>query len=735
LASFRFPFTPLYHAVGYVVIETTPSTVTKQISYCRICEHLCGIVVDVADGEIIRIRGDILHPVSDGYICPKGARMGQVQSDPDRVRSPLKRTPEGEFVEVDWDSALDDIAARLRRLSREYGPDSIAMYLGNPSAFSFSHLFWAKSFLDAVGSRHFYSAAAQDTASRSTASQFLFGSPVLFAIPDLPNTDFLLVLGANPLVSHGSLLSMPPIGDHLRAITNRGGRVVVVDPARTKTATAFEHQPIRPATDAWLLAAMINVLFEEGLVDRDAIRRQATGLDEFEAAVAHVSTAHAAEVTRIDESTIRSLAKDFGTSRSAVAYGRLGIGRYPGATAANFLLEALNVVSGNFDRRGGSIFGQTPIDLAGLAARFGQSSYGKVTSRIGGLPDVAGHMPWLLPDEINEPGPGQPRALIMSAGNPVLSAPDGDGLTEAMKGLDLVVSIDLYINDSAREADYILPAPTFLERADLPLTFSAHMPIPWLQATKPVVEAPPGVREEWWIFEQLARRMGRGAASGQPVVRFLARCGIRITPRLMIDVLLRTSSAGDLFGLRRRGLSIKKLEAQPHGVALPTDAVGGQASEHIVHIDRKVHLGEHPILEELRRLRRPDCGLVLIGRREMTSINSWMHNVGSHKTPMLHVNSVDADACGISTGDEVELRTTTGSVRVTVDVTDKISAGVVSYPHAYGHRGGWKNANQLVGVNINTLLSSASAVKDRLSGASHLDGVPVEMRAVSGDLR
>jgi anaerobic selenocysteine-containing dehydrogenase len=337
----------------------------------------------------------------------------------------------------------------------------------------------------------------------------------------------------------------------------------------------------------------------------------------------------------------------------------------------------------------------------------------------------------VLADEINKPGPRQPRALIITAGNPVLSAPDGEALADAMTRLELVVSIDLYANDSARQADYILPGPTFLERSDIPITFSAHMPIPWLQATKPVVDAPPGVREEWWIFEQLARRMGRGAASGQPVVRLLAKCGIRFTPRVMMDALLRTSAAGDWFGLRRRGLSMKKLEAQPHGVALPSDAVYGQASGHIAHSDGKVHLGARPVLDTLHNLHRPGSGLVLIGRRELTSINSWMHNVGSTKSPLLHVNPIDAAVQDVVSGDDVELSTTMGSARVTVEVTDKITPGVVSYPHGYGHRGGWRTANEVGGVNINALLSSDVAVKDALSGASHLDGVPVEIRGVT----
>lgn len=706
-------------------------TVTRHVSYCRICEQLCGIVADVSEGQVVRIRGDILHPVSDGYICPKGAMMGQVQSDPDRVRHPLKRGGNGEFIEVDWDTALDDIAGRLSRLRRQYGPDAIAMYLGNPSAFSLSHIFWAKGLMDAIGSKHFYSAMSQDNASRSVASHFLFGSPMLFPIPDILRTDFLLVFGANPMVSHGGLITLPPIGDHLRAITARGGRVVVVDPARTKTAASFEHQPIRPATDAWLLGAMINVLFDDGFVDREMVSGLASGLDEFEAAIKDFTVEAASRATGIDAATIHKLARDFASSERAVAYGRVGICRYPGATPTNFLIDALNIVSGNFDRVGGSVFGQAPVKLASLAAKFGQGGYAKTKSRVGDLPDVAGHLPWVLTDEINAPGQGQPRALIITAGNPVVSAPDGDALADAIRRLELVVSIDIYVNDSARDADYILPAPTFLERSDIPITFSAHMPIPWLQATRPVLAPPPDVREEWWIFEQIARRMGRGAASGQSIVRLLAKCGVRLTPRFLMDALLRTSSVGDWYGLRRKGLSIKKLEAHPHGVAVPTEEASGKAATHILHADRKVHLGAPPILNALRHFQpSPTAELVLIGRRQLSSINSWMHNVGTNHTPTLHVNPVDAELNALASGDDVELSTDMGSVRVTVEVTDKVSRGVVSYPHGWGHHGGWRRANSRGGANINTLLTTDPAAKDNLSGASHLDGVPVAIKRV-----
>ena len=707
--------------------------VTRRISYCRICEQLCGIVADVSDGKVVKIRGDILHPVSKGYICPKGANMGQVQSDPDRIRHPLRRTNAGTYVEVDWDTALDDIARRLQTLVAQHGPDSVAMYLGNPAAFSLSHMFWAKGLMDAIGSKHFYTAAAQDSASRSMASHLLYGSPVAFPIPDVVRTDFLLIVGANPMVSHGSLLSLPPIGDRMRAVVGRGGRVVVVDPARTKTAATFEHQPIRPGTDAWLLGAMINVMFEHGLVDRAAVAGQATGLAEFEEAIQRFTVNAAVDITGIDVDAIRKLALDFAAAPSAVAYGRVGVGRYPGSTVVNVLLDALNIVSGNFGRPGGSMFVDAPVDLAGLAAKFGQAGVGSVTTRIGNLPDVAGHLPWVLSEEINTAGAGQPRALIITAGNPVLSAPGGDALTEAMKKLELVVSIDLYLNESAQHADYVLPAPTFLERSDVPVTFSAHMPIPWLQAATPVLDAPPGVREEWWIFEEIAKRMGRGAASGQSLIRRLGRWGIRPTPRLIMDALLRTSSAGDWFGLRRGGLSISRLEAQPHGIALKRPRSEGHIGAHIGHADKKVHLAEAPALDGMRRLAPPQSGLMLIGRRQLSSINSWMHNVGSNTVPTLHVNPADAQAHGVESGDEVEISVGAASVIVTAEVTDAVIPGVVSYPHGWGHHGGWQKANALPGANINRILSADVAEKDPLSGASHLDAVRVSIRPHNAD--
>jgi formate dehydrogenase len=707
-----------------------------RISYCRICEAICGIVVEVDGNRVVKVRGDPDHPVSKGYLCPKAAAMTRVLEDPDRVVHPLRRDrTTGGFVPVSWDDALGDIATRLKGIVREYGPQSVAMYLGNPASFSLSHMFWGKGFLDAIGSTNMYSPMPQDTASRCVASYALYGTPMLFPIPDVPNTDFLVILGANPLVSHGSLISLPRIADDLRAITARGGRVVVVDPARTKTAAAFEHVPVRPGTDGWLVAAMLNVLFASQLVDRDAVDTIANGVEDLARAVEPCTAERAAVVTGVDADVITRLARDFAAAPSAAAYGRVGICRGPHTTVASYLLDALNIVTGNFDRRGGWILGTAPIDLVGMAARFGMATYAKHRTRIGGLPDIAGHMPWVLIDEMTTPGPGQVRALIVTAGNPILSAPDGAGLEKAIQDLDLVVSLDLYVTETNRHADYILPSPVFLERADVPIALLGHMPRPWIQSTEAVVAPPPDVREEWEVFDELARRMGLGAPFGQRSARLLGRIGVRLRPTLIVDLLLRTGRAGDWFGLRRGGLSLRKLRAHPHGLALGDAMPVGSAAAHIQHRDHKIRLADPDVLADLSRMvTEPAVSgpgeVLLVGRRDLRSINSWMHNArGGHgEEPALLVHPSDARTLALVDGGRADVTVEQSSIDVLVHVTEDIAPGVVSYPHGWGHDGGWKAANALGGANVNRLASASLAAKDALSGASHLDGIPVVVR-------
>jgi len=481
----------------------------------------------------------------------------------------------------------------------------------------------------------------------------------------------------------------------------------------------------------------VNVLFSEDLVD-PAAHTVATGVAALRAAVAPVTPERAAAATGISADRIAQLARDFAAAPSAVAYSRTGICRAPNTTVTNYLVDALAILTGNFDRRGGLVFGDAPIDLVGIADRTGMATFGKHRTRIGNLPDVAGHLPWVLPEEISTPGPEQVRALFVTGGNPVLSAPDGDALEAALPDLDLLVACDIYVNETNKYAHYVLPGPTFLERDDMPLAFLGHMPRPFIQATKPVLQPPASVREEWWTYDQLARRMGLGAPFGQWPIRAAGRLGLRVRPRLVFDLLLRTSGIGDWFGMRRGGWSLKRLEREAHGIQLASEVPTGRASKHVKRRGGLVHLGAPEVLAQLAAAwptASPELPLKLIGRRQLRSINSWLHNVEpprSRASATMWICPADAETYGLCDAGTARIRSATGAAEVIVEVTDRIVRGTVSYPHGWGHAGGWRTANSHGGVNINRILSSGAIAGDSLSGASFLDGVPVAVEPVTG---
>jgi formate dehydrogenase len=562
----------------------------RVVTFCRICEAHCGMVATVEDGRVTQLRPDPDHPLSSGYACPKGIAMTDVQNDPDRVLRPLRKNAAGEFERVSWDEALADIGTRLRAVREQHGPDSIGWYMGNPGAFSYSHTLWVKGFLDGLGSPHYYSAGSQDVNNRFAASAMLYGTPLVVPIPDLARTSFLLMLGANPMVSHGSVLTAPRIRDQLHAITGRGGRVVVLDPRRTETARQFEHVAVRPDSDAWLLLSMLHVLFEEGLADRRFLAGWTRDAAALERAAAPHTPESTQERTGVPPDDVRRLARDFAAADGAAAYGRTGscLGRH--GTVVAFLLDALNAATGNLDRPGGSVFGRPAIAIEDVGDLSGLASYGRKRSRVGGFPDVIGNMPAsLIPQEIETPGDGQLRALFVSAGNPVLSVPDGEAMERALGELDLMVSLDFYVNETNRHADYVLPTTTFLERDDTPVAFLGFYTKPFVQHSDPVVPPAGESREEWAIVEDLSRRIGVTPIS-TPALRVLGRLGLRLTPQRLLDLLLRTGGEGDWFGLRRGGLSLAKLRRHPHGIVLAEHIATGVLRRKLRHRDHRVHL-------------------------------------------------------------------------------------------------------------------------------------------------
>jgi formate dehydrogenase len=724
---------------------------TERINtYCRICEALCGMTAEVsADGrELLKLRPNKRHPISQGFSCPKGIAMTEIVNDPDRLLHPMRRRPgvprgQGgieQFERITWAEAFTEISAKLKAVIDEHGGDAVGAYLGNPVYFSYSPPMWVKGFIDALGSPHFYTPGSQDTASRSAASAMLYGSALLFPIPDLERTDFLLMLGANPFISHGSLVTVPNMKETLRAIPKRGGRVVVVDPRRTETARVFEHLQVRPDSDAWLLGAMLRVIFDEGLEDRDAIARTSSGIGMLREMVAGDSftCAEASLRTGVDAEDIRQLARDLAAAPRAAVYGRIGTCRGRHGTLTVFLLDALNIVTGNFDRPGGSIIGKAMTPAAFVKA---QDTFGKRFGRVGGFPDAFGMLPSVvMAKEMLTPGPGQLRAFFTVGGNPVLANPNPDELVGAMKDLDLVVSIDLYVSESGRLADYVLPATTFLEKHDAPLQFLQNHTRPFAEATEPVIPPRGEAKDEWEIIDELARRLGVAPYS-DPMMRAMARIGIRPKPRTLVDLGLRLGPFGDLFGLRRRGLSLRKLAQMPDGVVLSEFQPTGEQGKRLRHKDGKVHLAAPDVLAEARRLGErhtfdPNLPLSLITLRELKSHNSWMHNLPSlmndrHRhTARIHPK--DAAVAGLASGDRVRIVSAHGEIETEALLTDEIVEGTIAVPHGWGHReAGWQRANRAGGPNLNVLASSEIEDIERIAGMALLDGIPVRIEPVA----
>lgn len=704
------------------------------------------MIATVKDGRLVSLRPDKEHPLSAGFACQKGIAFTEVQNDPDRVTTPLRRTPSG-FVPVTWDAALSDISARLADILRARGSGAVGWFMGNPGAFSYAHTFAVLLFLKGLGRHsHYLTSSSQDTNSRLIASQLLYGVPTSVPIPDLTRTDFLVLMGANPVVSHGSFLTAPRIKDRMHDVVKRGGRVVVIDPRRTETAAAFEWLGIVPDTDAFLLLSLLQVMFDDGLVDLAWLRRQADGIEWLRALCSPFTPEMASARTGIDAASIRALAHDLVRSPRAAIYGRLGtcVGR--NGTLTTYLIDAVNLIAGNLDVPGGSVF--SSMETVGAKwqnAMMGamlRRSYRRNRSRIGGMPNAIGSEPAaLLAKEITTAGDRQIRALFISAGNPVLSVPNGDELEEAMEQLDLSVSLDMYVTETTAHCDYILPTATMYERDDFPYTFQAFQATPFRQATSAVVSPAGNARPEWDIVADLAQRLTRvvpAFAAFETVRKVLSVVGVDLSPRLMIDGLIRMSQGGNLFGARRGGLTLRRLtQEHPHGLVVAPHVRTGVLRTAVGYLSRRIKLSHADIATEVEKMVArtypDDYPLRMVGMREPRSENSWMHNSpllmrgerGHHA--LIHID--DAAGLEVSDGDVVRVLSPYGDITVKVTTTKDMIAGVIAVPHGWGHKGTgtWRRANQAGGSNVNRLTSSDPADVETLSGMAWLTGVPVRI--------
>ncbi len=712
-----------------------PGADGRHITYCRLCEAQCGLIAEVENGRIVHVGPDRDHPVSRGHLCVKGPGMVNVTYDQDRVLTPLKRVGgPGDFAPVGWDEAIADIAERVDAITKRYGGNALGAYIGNPAAFSTMHYAYGYAFIQSFGSEKRYNAMQVDTGARVLASDQVFGNANVYPFPDLLDCDHLMIFGGNPVVSKMSLICAPRALQHLDDIAKRGA-VIVVDPRNTETAKRYEHQPIAPDSDAWLLAGMLKVMIGEGLVQTDFLSERVVGWDRLFDRLQSVDLATVEQKTGIAVPRVEELARRFASARTAACYGRVGSNRGSFSTLANILMDAINIATGNFAREGGSLIGVAPFEPEG--APYIAPAHGSSRSRIGDLPLVAAVQPGgTLADDILVPGDGQMRALFVDCGNPVLSYPDGDKTERAFEALDLFVSLDFYMNESARYAHYILPTTTFFERADINDLWSPNAPEPWLHYVQPVIEPLGQARHEFDIYAAILRHLGRPNPAALLMGQEPADGEEGPSHFDLVDAALRMGPFGDGFGAKPDGLSLEKLkEEYPHGKKLADRMPAERSWDRVASDDRKPRLWTDLIETEIDRLSSHASGndpvvLKLFGRRMLHGMNSWLHNsdrVIRNAKPTLLMHPNDARNRQISDGKSVRIRSKSGQIDVTVEITDDVVPGSVCYPHGFGHNGGWQKANALDGVNVNLLASSDPADFEPVSGNCLLDGIPVEV--------
>lgn len=718
------------------------SETTTHHTFCRICESLCGLQIDVRDGQVVDVRPDADHVATRGFACVKGIKQQRMYTSPDRLTQPMKRVGD-RYEPATWDEALEAIGSKVRQLRAEQGPDSIGMYVGTAAGFSILHPIFAKGFMDGLGSKSLFASSTQDCANKFAVATQLYGFPFTQPFPDLERTNLLIIVGANPVVSKWSFLQVPNPTAHLRELKQRGGRVIVVDPRRTETAkVAGEHVFIRPGTDVFFYLSFLHRVLQVDGIDRARCEAHFDGFEELAALVEPWPAERTAQATGIEPEVLHELVDAYLAADGAALYCSTGVNMGGRGAASFWLQEVINAVTGNLDRPGGTLVGKGPLDFPKFAVKYGLLD-SEGTSRISGHQAVNDALPGgTLADEILTPGQGRVRAMFVTGGNPLLTMADGDRLHQAFEDLELLVSIDIQLNETASLAHWVLPATSPLERPDLPFAFPLFFGIqtrPYLQATEAVIPPREGQRDEATMYHDLARACGVGLFGSKSVSWALE--GLRWwygTEHLPNQPVLQALLwAGGLGGW-------KKLLDEPHGRLLPAHEPGSYLGERVLTENGRLHLTAPALVALLDGLdaafeREQAPGLRLITRRHLTTHNSWTHNIDDfvrpHKgTNVLYMHPGDAEARGLADGDLVEVSSATGTVRLPVSLLDDLMPGVVALPHGWGHQGakGMKVASATQGVNVNLLAASGTDAIEPLSGMSRLTGIPVEVAAASG---
>jgi len=693
----------------------------RRFRACPLCEAICGLEYRIDDGHLVAIRGDHADPFSHGHVCPKGNAILDLESDPDRLRRPVRRRGD-DWVEIGWDEAFAEAGARLAGVQRDHGANALAAYLGNPVVHHFGHTAYLPTLLKQLRTHNVYSASSVDQWPHQLVAWAMYGHQMLVPVPDVDQTDWMLMLGANPVASNGSLMTAPGIGRRLEALASRG-RLIVVDPRRTETAEiASEHVAVRPGTDVWLLLALLDALRALGPPRLAAYADRIAGFDVALAAATGVSATEAERRTGVPAATITRLAAELYGARNACVYGRMGLSTQAHGTLCQWLVQLLNLYTGQLDRPGGVLPNDPAMPVTGPHTSKGHRD--RWRSRVRGLPEFAGELPVAaLTEEITTPGEGRIRGLLTCAGNPVLSTPSGAALDAALAALDCFVAIDIYVNETTRHAHLILPPCTPLSQYHYDVVFSAFAVRRVARLNAPLREQQPEERADWQIINGLGAAYAQAAGkSWSPLPE----------PRVQIAAGLARGNSG---------LDLDSLEAAPHGLDL--GPLQPSLLRRIETESGKIECAPPFLHAELIELRRapPESArpgqLALIGRRHVRSNNSWMHNsprlVKGKPRHQLHVHPSDLAAHGLADGDTARVRSRTGAVDVEVLASDALLPGVVCLPHGFGHaRAGTRlmRARSVAGASYNDLTDPLRI--DGPSGNAALNGTPVTLERISG---
>lgn len=718
-------------------------------TFCRICESLCGLEVEVEGDRITAIAPDEAHVVTDGFACVKGLKQHHFYQSPDRLRHPLKRVGDG-FERISWEQAIAEIGEKVGRL-RGIHPDAISMYVGTAAGFGVLHPIFAKGFMDGIGSKNIYASATQDCANKFAVARHLYGFPFTQPFPDVDRTRCLIIVGANPVVSKWSFLQVSNPMKRLREIEARGGRLFVVDPRRTETAKAAgEHVFIRPDTDVFFYLSFLNELVATGGVDRARVEQHTRGFETLAGIAAPWTPERTEPVTRIPAARLREMVAAYREADGAALYSSTGVNMGRNGSLCFWLQEAINAVSGNLDRPGGTLVGQGIFDFAKFGVKHGVG-VADDRSRVGGFGKVNDGFPGgILADEILTPGERQIRALFVTGGNPLITMANSARLREAFESLELLVVTDIFLNETASLAHYVLPATSPMERPDLIFLFPLFMGMQsrrYLQATERVVPADGEQRDEATIYLDLARASGTALFGSKLAQRFLEwarRAHARRHPEdqpaipqeALLSLLLRLTGNG----------SFRRLVREPHGRPLPRQDGGDFLGQRVVTSDGRVDLAPADLVAQSRKLeadfereRTDPGGLRLITKRHVKTHNSWTHNhedfvSGTLHTNHLYVHPEDAARIGVRDGELADVTSATATVRVPVRLLDDLAPGTVALPHGWGHQHarGLSVASKTSGVNVNLLAADGPDALERVSGMAHLTGIPVDVRPAAG---